>query len=884
MMSSKKGFTLVEILICILITFIVVGAIGLTLRMGLKLYEKAEANAAVTNGLRFTIDSYNRKVAPFLSQAESVDILENNNDLPANLPTSFDHYLYLEDGALCLWEKGARGPLAGSEYITSVDFKIAKTSDDRFDNFVVSMDLSAQHPTHTAAKADVSVSTYLFNNIILTKGTRENGAVLHYVVKNTVVTAEDLRHLNKSGDILVTSDERTIRIGDNADLAAYASYDLAVQPDTEKHKNVSEILWYITGSQNRSPLSGDLTGKTPTEDIFSDYCWLVVDKNGDPLSGDTVDIGKGKFFVQTSADKAYEFARYGVLRFTVTPIVKNTETDEETIGEIRCSNWIKFLNDDGGKDSLWNLWASVAQMKSSAEDGFFNTADKSKFEVSVTPGGDSVAEIYGYTETANAPSIVLAQLNSRYLKQAKLLTNGDTGNKSYTTITNYSILVDVNINDGDGIGLLLNGRGQYDTSSKIGDTGLMFQVAAKTDTLPMRLYNFGKQHDYPKRRSWGIGDPSGDIRVTAPKEVSKNIAYTSDSDLYKFTGHGKTNKASDSYGPFYGPGYMKNDIFKYVNDYYSDRTKGTINPKYVNDKNNIIASDRLSPYNKERFRILVTVLEYYIDDKDDKTNDKNKPHFIVRMKFVKKLDENDLKLPNSSDPWMSGDKWFKSEPVWYGGFAGAHPEEITSGDETYYRFYAKNHTTGAKGVSFDVKSSDINFQASKDDKLNGNFYITRVPIGESLTNGDHVETLFEAKDLDIIDDLTEAFSLQGNERTLALYKDPSKPRYLGLRVWGNTGEEYKISFYNVELVPGFSANELKAIMPKGAKMYEIGDTGEKTQMNDAGFSSTIISSNENLNSGLFGSNDGSSDGNGNGLYGGSVTSGGKGVMYLQKTK
>ncbi|WP_303322680.1 PilW family protein, partial [Cloacibacillus evryensis] len=124
MMSSKKGFTLVEILICILITFIVVGAIGLTLRMGLKLYEKAEANAAVTNGLRFTIDSYNRKVAPFLSQAESVDILENSNDLPANLPTSFDHYLYLEDGALCLWEKGARGPLAGSEYITSVDFKI----------------------------------------------------------------------------------------------------------------------------------------------------------------------------------------------------------------------------------------------------------------------------------------------------------------------------------------------------------------------------------------------------------------------------------------------------------------------------------------------------------------------------------------------------------------------------------------------------------------------------------------------------------------------------------------------------------------------------------------------------------------------------------------
>ena len=158
-----------------------------------------------------------------------------------------------------------------------------------------------------------------------------------------------------------------------------------------------------------------------------------------------------------------------------------------------------------------------------------------------------------------------------------------------------------------------------------------------------------------------------------------------------------------------------------------------------------------------------------------------------------------------------------------------------------------------------------------------------MPIGDNLTNSNHVETLFEAKDLDIINDLTEAFSLNGNERTLALYKDPSKPRYLGLRIWGNTGEKYKVSFYNVELVPGFSAKELKAIMPKGAKMYEIDETGEEKQMGTAGISQSTINSNKGLNNGLFGSG-GSSDGDGNGLYEATVSSGDKGVMYLQKTR
>ena len=97
---KRRGFTLVEILICVIITFIVVGAIGLTLRMGIRLFEKTETNSVITNAMRLTIDSYNKKVVPFLSHAEEVEILEDNSKLPEKLPSSYDHYLYLEDGSL----------------------------------------------------------------------------------------------------------------------------------------------------------------------------------------------------------------------------------------------------------------------------------------------------------------------------------------------------------------------------------------------------------------------------------------------------------------------------------------------------------------------------------------------------------------------------------------------------------------------------------------------------------------------------------------------------------------------------------------------------------------------------------------------------------------
>ncbi|MDO4548588.1 MAG: hypothetical protein Q4D04_10845 [Clostridia bacterium] len=562
----------------------------------------------------------------------------------------------------------------------------------------------------------------------------------------------------------------------------------------------------------------------------------------------------------------------------VAPKAENIgDAQEYSTGPAGVSSWVA-VRLDSDPDSLWSNITDGIKQGNGTDFGIIKTDDANAVVTLNRQSGETVMALTESGKTAGVSSVVLAQLNQRYLKSARQLSSKDSGNKSYTTITNYSVLVDVNINDGDGMGLLLNGRGKYNgsDSNKVSDTGLMFQIAAKSDSLPMRLWKNGVQHQNASYKSWGIGESTGGKRTPPGFDVSDNIAYTSDSLPYKFTGHGKVSKTSDPYGPFYGPGYMKNDLFKYDSDYYSNRNDGTIKPGYLSGT--VIQPERLPPYNGERVRMLVTVLEYY-------TTYLKEPHFIVRVKFLKKFDENSLKSPADSDPWLSGDTWFKSEPIWFGDFAGAHPEKIVSGGDTYYRFYVRNNVTGSSAVSFDVKEEQINFQTSNGNKTNGNFYVTRVPIGESLSDSDHVETLFEAKDINLVSELKKTSNFpkkDSDARTLALYENPANPRYLGLRIWTNTKSPYKVYFYGVDFAPGFSANELKAIMPKEAKMYEISQTGEETQMQDAGISDGVIALSRGLNNKLFGSS-GKSDGDGNGLYV-SVTSGDKGVMYLQNKK
>lgn len=861
---KRRGFTLVEILICVIITFIVVGAIGLTLRMGIRLFEKTETNSVITNAMRLTIDSYNKKVVPFLSHAEEVEILEDNSKLPEKLPSSYDHYLYLEDGSLKLWNINSREALPGSEYITSLDFSMTDTSKDIYEKYVVSMDITARHPSDASAQVSLSVATSLYNKAkLIKKGTY--GKVLHFVVKDTVLQGDNLRILDSSNNNL---NEKLIVKGTVPIF--YASYDLTPTPAYQYEDN-SQIFWYISGADNKSPTSGDLSLEAVSDDNIKDHCWQIVDSSGNAISGDKLETDK-EFYVKTKAGSA-RFGNYGFVRFMLVPAIKNKESGEDVMGENIASKFVKIVAKEVDEDSLWDLWATVNNMKTSEADGFFNNADVKEFSVAVDrESGNSYAVLNGLTSRVDAPSVVLAQLSPKYLKKQKResLESG----KSYTTLTNYSIIVDAKIGDGDGIGVLLSGAGKYgsEETDKIGDTGLMFQIAARTDTLPMRLYANGYQHNNAEYRSWGTGDhgkatiaPSG-----GKNEAKKTIAYTSDPHWHKFTGHGKTSKGSNFYGPFYGPGYMKNDVMQYLNDYYDykDTVSGDVPKKMTG---NVI--DLVEPYT-ERMRLLITVLEYY-------TSDAKVPYFIVRVKFLKTEDEL-KKDDDTGDPFKTGSDWYKSEPIWYGGFAGAQPEKITSGDKTFYRFHVKNHG-GYNGASFDVAEAALKEKlvTSASDPLSGNFYITKVSTGAKDGEGTVIETVFEAADINIGKEITEnSFSNNTKKNNAAkLYEAPVRDRHLGLRIWSNKAN-YVTTIYSVNLAPGFSGQELRAIMPKGAKMYEVDNSANGTnEANMTGGTVTDVDQ-SNLNS-IFSS--GSSDGNGNGLY----TSNDKylkGVMHIQHTK
>ena len=87
-MNNKKlaAFTLVEALIGVIIMMIVIGGIALSIKMGIDMYGRAEAHSELINGMRFTLDSFNREISPMLSSTKEIEILSYDNaDIPAVL-------------------------------------------------------------------------------------------------------------------------------------------------------------------------------------------------------------------------------------------------------------------------------------------------------------------------------------------------------------------------------------------------------------------------------------------------------------------------------------------------------------------------------------------------------------------------------------------------------------------------------------------------------------------------------------------------------------------------------------------------------------------------------------------------------------------------------
>ncbi len=800
MINKKPAFTLVEVLISVLIMTIIIGAVSMTAKLAIGLFEKAQANALVTNGLRFTVDSFNREISPLLDHTDTIAVLEDNTKLPSALPSSSDHYLYMESGSVIHWSRHGKEPLAGSECIVSLDFLLPSETEKTAANYMLSIDIGARHPKYDTAKADAAISQALYTYSKLVKSgdkkvdSNYSGKVLHFTVTDIVVTAFNL-HIKNSKD--VTLDKSDVNAGETL----YASYDLKAAPaPSYSYQDKSTVTWYISLTKDAS-LNPDTQENALTEENMSKYYWQIVTSDDKIVTGKEFKTGD-TFYVKDKDGTKKEWGKYGYVRFVLEPAIDGAAGNLIKSDLKGQSEWVRLKN----AEDRFTFWE-----KGLIENGnrVLDGTDIKSITTGIDPTtGKELLKIKGTsTGTTGTATIINAKITPEYLAEQKRISieTNDYGNqRSYTTMANYSIIFDYDIETSDGFTLLLGGY----RDSTIKDTGLVLQFMAKSDTMPLRIHLNGSQSEDSQRDSWGIGDNG--------KASNKLIAYTSETAKHKFTGHGTTSKGERYYGPFYGPGYMKNSLFQYLSDYYTTD----------NNKSDWLSGSKIvprAPYN-QRCRVLVTVLEYYYSAAQ------NTPHYIVRVKYLKLA--NDGSLPTNSktdgDPMNIGPGWFNSEPVWYGDFVGEQPEVISSSGNGTYRFKVKNYTLSNSVKSFDVAGNALTLATAAKPE-NGQFYTTRVTKDEIVKTGSSfINSIFEAMAINIRDEIQNTQYKSASMKSTADNKleNPVRERYIGFSTWSNEKKEFSSTVYELELAPGFTMEELKAIVPKYGKMYNIGDIGD----------------------------------------------------------
>jgi|GEM_PF-1336095 len=845
--GNRRAFTLIELMIGIAMMLIVAGGIATAIRSGLDLYNKAEAKSLVTNGVRFTVDSYSRRISAMLANASEVEILDDNDSIPES-PESCDHYIYLSGQTVMHKSSTEDSPLEGSDYIDSLNFSIPVSSKDVSANYILTMDVGGLNSRYPSAKLDVTVKSALYNKPAKSgetvSGSNYNGKVLHFVSPVSFeIELKNLKILKENENGTDLSNSTSVAKG----TKLYASYDIGQSdPPGFDLEDCSDIYWYISASSSPdiSAEAAEAGLPQPTSSNQEKYCWLLVDNSNTPITGKTLDTS-GKFYVRTAGyggnTTFSEWGNYGIIRFYVKSKMKKVNGTDIFTGPEKQSPFAAITKAErGGK--LWKEWMKAIQDIFDGEQdvtGFFNTSAMDQSEIHLdTAGGETYLTIKR-NASGTAGSVTVAVAGGALLADEKIeamkTDSVNNDKKSYTTVTNYSLIIDADVIEGNGYGILLNGASAVETSSGFKDCGYLFQYDKAIDSFPMRLYYNGTQDD--------------------SKHYGMELEYPNNSE-YQWDYSSLISGTSSSYkGPFYGPGYLKNSKFAYTSDSQAENRGWQV-----------------FPWN-ERRRILITVLEYYLKNKGPAY-----PKYIIRMKLLKPYADT-----SDDDPWQTGKDYFLSEPAWYGDFVGdeyQHAYQIFTNnqwqdvskktyDNAYWwedkrvvrKFTVKNYSSYSGNI-VDVPENDMNHNNAK------SRYITKVPWGSTDGSGSTNAAVFYAKEMDVHADRNDKW----DDNFHKLFSNAKRTRYIGLRLWSDLASEVK--FYSVNYAPGFTKQELQAIMPSGAKMYELGNG-----YNNDGTGETAVSGVDqtHLNTELFkntGKNYSDGEGNGN-------SSGYRGVMGIQ---
>lgn len=798
--QSRKAFSLVEIAIVIVIGLILAGPVVMTLRSGFELFIKADANSKVTNGVRFTVNSFGRKITPMLNQTPEIKILLDPA-IPDPVP-QYWNYVYLSGNSIIHKDSGGIHKLEGSEYISSVNFTLPSDIAVSADNYLMEMRLNGEYRT---ANLEVDTRETLFNRPI-----KDGNLVSDNYVGNVLVFKTPGYTI--SPDIDLYDKTSMVKIN-NANMPkgtlVLAKYDLNVKRNNSDVSATDEstLEWYISASTgaNLTP-----SASVPDNTTKNQYQFLLVDGSNNPYTGDTLPTS-GDFYIRTgTSDRTLWIEEgYGIIRARLKPRAvvssgKVLETDYV---------WSPYVTI--GNKTFWQTWLDA--ISGVPTEGFYNTnygLDESKVELDVVTETEDLA--LGIKKSAKikaaAGAFTVARLDYKYFDNDRLYNIWDARPASSAsdtipslmTVTNYSVLVNMRLNDIAMFGLTLSNTPNTADGTVTND--------APFNDLGYAVIMSVLDHDV-----------DGGSDITSKGDFERGFFIQAMDGSGTNTSANTTFKTRGIQNCYYAP----------VNDYYNGNA---YSPAHVQNTE-FSYTDPDVWWRDGYHRVLYSVLEYY-----DKDQGKTRPRYIIRVRFLKQpadlgLTAAQLADLRVKDPWFIGPEFFASEPMWFGDFVG---DKIAFDNRTVdvRRYNSPAVTTASSNVDIPNVSSDRFFGLIYSSiskimkKIEMNLY-----TDARDTNGGLTDTRISLTDRD---------------------------RYLGMMVYIKTPKSTEtMNIYDISLVPGFTPDEIRSVLPANAKLYNVAETVPEVRRPTADNvwyqpGAPI----RNLNDALFGTN-GYSDGTGN---------------------
>jgi hypothetical protein len=516
--------------------------------------------------------------------------------------------------------------------------------------------------------------------------------------------------------------------------------------------------------------------------------------------------------------KMQVWGQYGYLRAWIEPHY----CDENGSNEVhpkkngsyydQWSDQIVILVERGGL-SFWSDWTSAITSGTNDSEHWLSNASGMSANATVDPTKGNYIALLKQSGGSNNATLAKV-INPKYLRDARSYDKTIYGGKSYTSITNYSIVIDAQAGTSTaGIGVSLNGYNN--TSGNKGIAGYQFYYDPGANGFPIRLLT----------RNGIIGSYNANGVAELQSPIRNDMTVTN--------GAGCDHTAN------------QHDIF-YNNYYNAQYNIASIQNSVLNDVPETAADNFVGTrgdftqeckYMENRHRFIITILEYY--DSDEENN-----RIIVRARLLKTLKQvleekeaagkstNETEL-RKTDPFLVGPDFYLSEPMWYGPFVGQKPV-VSKNNKTYTFKTMRIGNTNA--IVEREQAKDTNNKNIYDSSAS--YYVLQTDVSNGVIRR-------YSKDYDT------RYSENGNSGKYkyiklegGIYKclamnprqdlnrdnqlgelGAGRLRWIGLALWGGAiSGKSQADIYEMEILPGFNGDELKAIMPSGAKMYNMSET------------------------------------------------------------